>query len=135
MNTPAIVAQVLDKIPIHYWTRRIFDLPILLNWSRIPRGASILEVGCNKGETARYLSAKLKCLNYIAIDIDPQRVARAESEADNPTNLIFQRADVCKLPFEDESFDAVIMIDLLHHLEDWRKAIREVHRVLKYGRS
>lgn len=33
----------------------------------------------------------------------------------------------------DESFDAVFSFGVLHHMEDWRKAVKEISRVLKRG--
>lgn len=38
-----------------------------------------------------------------------------------------------KLPFRDESFDCVIMVDAFHHLVDQKTALHEVIRVLRVG--
>ena len=40
-------------------------------------------------------------------------------------------ADTCHLPFPDSSFDAVIELNMLHHIADWKKAITQIKRVLK----
>merc|ERR1711920_563495 len=45
----------------------------------------------------------------------------------------FQHASVYAVPFPDNSFDVVIMSDVLEHLLDLKKALREVARVLKPG--
>ena len=39
--------------------------------------------------------------------------------------------DICAMTFEDRSFEAVICSDVLEHIEDWKKAISEIYRVLK----
>ena len=119
------------SLPVYYWSHRLLDLPVLLKWGPIPRGAHVLEVGCGAGKIARYLSPLVKCKSYTAIDIDPKMIAQAESEAESLSRVIFQVADVCHLPFEDNFFDVVIELDVLHHLTDWKKGIREIHRVLK----
>src|SRR3989338_7734141 len=49
------------------------------------------------------------------------------------SRLIFQVADLCNLPFDNNCFDAVIVLDVLHHLVDWKRGVREVNRVLKKG--
>ncbi len=41
--------------------------------------------------------------------------------------------DVCNLMFESETFDVAVCIAILEHVEDPRKAIKELHRVLKKG--
>jgi SAM-dependent methyltransferase len=38
-----------------------------------------------------------------------------------------------KLPYPDESFDAVTGTELVEHLQDYRAIIREIHRVLRPG--
>lgn len=125
------VGNVLSYLPLKYWTRRLIDIPILLKWAKISRSASILEIGCGSGEISRYLSKTLHCKNYIAIDTDPQIIAKAETQTGGLTSIIYQVADAVYLPFDRCSFDAVIQMDLLHHISDWKKVIREIHRVLK----
>jgi SAM-dependent methyltransferase len=43
------------------------------------------------------------------------------------------RADIRELPFADGSFDAVYTMGTIEHIDEYREAIREVHRVLKPG--
>ncbi|MBX7149170.1 class I SAM-dependent methyltransferase [bacterium] len=120
-------------LPVRYWGHRFLDIPVLLNWTKISRGSSVLEVGCGQGDLSHHLSKRLKCKHYTAIDNDPKMVARADSKTKSNNSIIFQVAQAENLPFEKNSFDLVMIMDLLHHLPDWKKAIREAHRVLKDG--
>lgn len=43
------------------------------------------------------------------------------------------KADICDLPFEDHSFDVVLCNHVLEHIEDDKKAMEEIYRVLKPG--
>ena len=43
------------------------------------------------------------------------------------------KADICNLPFEDNSFDIVFCNHVLEHIEDDKKAMSELYRVLKPG--
>ncbi len=47
--------------------------------------------------------------------------------------LRFSVADVCNLPFPDESFELVFEKDVLHHVEDKMKASKEIFRITKTG--
>ena len=43
------------------------------------------------------------------------------------------KADICDLPFEDNTFDVVFCNHVLEHIEDDKKAMSELYRVLKKG--
>ena len=43
------------------------------------------------------------------------------------------KADICDLPFKDDSFDVVFCNHVLEHIEDDKKAMSELYRVLKKG--
>ncbi|MBI2341100.1 MAG: class I SAM-dependent methyltransferase [Deltaproteobacteria bacterium] len=127
------IERFLVNHPLRFLLQKLIDLPVLLNWARLGRGLSILEAGCGNGRVARHLSEKLKTRSYTAVDIDPKMVAHAESLTEKNSRLVFQVADLCNLPFDDRGFDAVVMLDVLHHLQNWKKGVKEIHRALKKG--
>ncbi len=45
--------------------------------------------------------------------------------------IAFEVSDACRLPFPDRSFDAVVAVRLLTHLERWREALGEMCRVAR----
>lgn len=53
--------------------------------------------------------------------------------ADLDSPLAEQKADIQALPFPDESFDALLCSHVLEHVEDDRRAMGELHRVLRPG--
>lgn len=61
--------------------------------------------------------AEKKGYRYCAVDVDPQTIS--------------PRGSIYDIPYEDETFDAVICIDVLEHLKFDSKAIQEIRRVLK----
>ena len=43
------------------------------------------------------------------------------------------KADICDLPFKDDSFDTIICNHVLEHIKDDTKAMKEIYRTLKPG--
>ena len=88
----------------------------------------LLDIGCGPG----YVSEAASASGAIptGIDFSPQMIQRAEKR--NP-GLEFQTADAHELPFEDETFDAVVSNFGLLHLSRPEKAFAEIFRVLRPG--
>jgi SAM-dependent methyltransferase len=97
------------------------SLPML----RLPSGARILDAPC--GGAAALALALLK-RGYQAVGADIERAAakllgNAYAEADLNTNL----------PWDDQSFDAVVSTEGIEHLENHFFFLREMCRILKKG--
>jgi SAM-dependent methyltransferase len=98
------------------------------------RGLKVLEIGCGLGtDGAQFAQAGAE---YTGVDLTDASVelARKRFELFNLPGT-FQTADAENLDFEDESFDLVYSHGVLHHTPETEKAIKEVHRVLRPGRS
>jgi ubiquinone/menaquinone biosynthesis C-methylase UbiE len=100
----------------------------------LPRGGSVLDVGCGTGTFAISLAASRPDAEVIGIDGDPEilALARAKRGADA---VEWREGLAGELPFEDGSFDVVTTSLVLHHLlrEQKREAMAEARRVLKPG--
>ena len=53
--------------------------------------------------------------------------------ADLYSPIVDVKADICDLPFEENSFDIIFCNHVLEHINDDKKAIQELYRVLKPG--
>jgi len=93
----------------------------------IPRfvpGGRVLDVGAGYGG----LSHRLLQLGYdvTAVDIDPSLCEHADVEV--------RRCDIMQgLPFADETFDVLTLTEVIEHMEDPFRCVRECNRVLKPG--
>lgn len=101
-----------------------------------PRIGAYLDIGCGKGELVIHLARlghKAIGIDYAdaAIDIC-QSTLRHEKPAVKKL-AHFEVADATRLPFPDESFDAVFFLDVIEHLTktETDKALDELTRVLK----
>lgn len=100
---------------------------------RLKPGARILEIGCGRGAGARLIK-KSFCPDHIyAMDLDIEMIRKAGRYL-KPTQkegISFFVGDVCTLPFDDLTIDAVFGFGVLHHIPDWQGALKEIVRVLK----
>jgi SAM-dependent methyltransferase len=76
-------------------------------------GGDLLELGPGPGASTRWLRHRVDRL--VALEVDPDAAAKLAAELAG-TNVSLQVGDCTKLPFPDESFDAVASITMLHHL-------------------
>jgi ubiquinone/menaquinone biosynthesis C-methylase UbiE len=87
----------------------------------------VLDVGCGSGYFERhYLIGKVERVR--AVDVNAAAIAYAQQRGGREHFIV---APAENLPFEDASFDKVLCLDTLEHVEDARAAISEIHRVLK----
>lgn len=92
-------------------------------------GARVLELGCGTGIFTRQWAAAGIALVAVDLSLDLLRAGAAE-EADPPARRAVIDAEAVGL--RAASFDAVVGVSVLHHL-DLPRALAEVHRVLRPG--
>jgi 2-polyprenyl-3-methyl-5-hydroxy-6-metoxy-1,4-benzoquinol methylase len=93
----------------------------------------LLEFGCGTGSTALIHAPFVKHIH--ATDISPKMIEIARSKADtqNVTNVDFEVATLDDPHNQDETYDAVLGLNILHLLEDRDEAISRVRAMLKPG--
>jgi cyclopropane fatty-acyl-phospholipid synthase-like methyltransferase len=106
------------------------------SWLNLSPGDHLIEIASGSGGPALYLARKYKC-HVTGLDINEEGIKTAKQQARqaNITDATFQIANMDqRLPFEDESFDAVICADSMNHFRDRLAYLKEWHRVLKPGK-
>ncbi len=99
--------------------RNIFYYNELIRYFRfiVPEGRRVLEIGCGDG----FVLSALKPSFGLGIDISREMIKTAEKNANN-TSLKFIEADIESVTF-NETFDFIILSDLLSDLVDVQKAL------------
>lgn len=116
--------------PEFYGPAHLFRVDLLARWlARRVNAGRVLDLGCGRGT----LSARLTSSGYAVIGLDYSlafaRYVRAQT---NGAASVVQ-ADAAALPFANATFDAVVSGEVFEHLQDDRRAAREVARVLRRG--
>jgi glycosyltransferase involved in cell wall biosynthesis/SAM-dependent methyltransferase len=102
---------------------------LLLDYLELQDGQRVLDDGCGFG-VQLMLMGRLRRLHLVGVDTARDRLGAARRER---VPAALASADAHALPFRDQSFDRVLMTEVLEHLEDDRRALAEVHRVLRPG--
>lgn len=112
------------------WFKWVFDRVLTL-----PENAKILELGCGPGYLWKENIERIPAGWTITLSDLSAGMLDAAWRNLVVTGRAFQfkEIDAQSIPFEDETFDAVIANHMLYHVPDRPKAIAEIKRVLKPG--
>jgi SAM-dependent methyltransferase len=86
----------------------------------------ILDVGCGIGTYVKRF--QMYSAQAHGVDIDPEKVEIAQQTLPN-----ISWAPAEELPFEDNSFDVIMLHEVIEHVDDDRQAIHEAVRCLRPG--
>ncbi|MEO8503938.1 MAG: class I SAM-dependent methyltransferase [Acidobacteriota bacterium] len=99
----------------------------LLGRSGVPAGR-VLDVGTGYG----FFMEALERAGYSATGIEISEQAAAKARERVRGDLVRQSAEA-PFPFADATFDAVTMLDVIEHLENYGRALENCHRCLEPG--
>jgi SAM-dependent methyltransferase len=111
---------------IDQWTRSA----ILARIGVLPAAPVIADVGCSTGHLLEDLERARPAATLVGIDLVASGLRKAHLATPRARLL---RADACALPVADASIDAIVSANLLEHVPDDRRALREMARVLRPG--
>jgi cyclopropane fatty-acyl-phospholipid synthase-like methyltransferase len=104
--------------PKIYVFLRFIILPAVKIEKLLPLKGSILDVGCGYGFTSIFF-AKNKKRKITGLELNPRRVALAKKVSSNIPNVSFKTSNL--IDNKQSKFDAIIAIDLLHHISSSNK--------------
>ncbi|MDA1075603.1 MAG: class I SAM-dependent methyltransferase [Proteobacteria bacterium] len=93
----------------------------------------IAEFGCGTGTTAVHHAPHVQHIDAIDISENMLSIARGKAKEAGIDNITFTRGTLAEFGAQDESFDVVLGLNVIHLLPDRQAVITEVVRILKPG--
>ncbi len=128
----------VDIQTIRHMTRNEADMAFkkrvqsIFEWIPPADDAVILDCACGRGfylNMYRYVS---RC-RLVGLELEGEIIRKAWCNVGHLPDLTLTQGNIYALPFPDDTFDGVILSEILEHIEDDVAGLREVRRVLKPG--
>ncbi|HEY6104621.1 MAG TPA: ubiquinone/menaquinone biosynthesis methyltransferase [Anaeromyxobacteraceae bacterium] len=131
------VRDMFDRIaPSYDLLNRVMTLRVDQRWRRrlvgelgLRGGERLLDLCAGTMDVAALARRAAPAATVVGADFSLPMLARGVAK----TGLPASGADALRLPFRDRSFDAVTVTFGLRNLDDWRKGLAEIARVLRPG--
>ena len=105
---------------------------VIMKYLDPKHGERVLDAGCGIGYYSFKLATKFGCkVDGVDIDIDDIEMAKKISGVTRVISVNFKICDISELDFSDNTFDKIILSEILEHVRDEKKILNELHRVLK----
>jgi ubiquinone/menaquinone biosynthesis C-methylase UbiE len=130
--------DVVDPTVVQHMTRNEADMAFkkrvqtIFEWIDPQDGDLILDCACGRGfylNMFRYVSA----CRLVGLELDWPVIQKAKRNVGHLPRIMLNNANTYALPYADNRFDAVILSEILEHVERDVDCLREVWRVLKPG--
>jgi SAM-dependent methyltransferase len=112
---------IIDSIHQHYVVGRRVRILAAHLAPLLPEKGRVLDVGCGDGELSQVILQLRPGLHIEGIEV----LLRGSP------HMMVSAYDGRNIPFPDKSFDAAILVDVLHHADDPSQLLREAKRVAK----
>jgi ubiquinone/menaquinone biosynthesis C-methylase UbiE len=123
---------------LQYLTRKEADMAFkrrawtIFEWLGGTEGKTILDCGCGRGYYLKMLR-HLGNARLAGIDVELPYLRKARRNTVDLPEITIANASIYELPFPDAAFDAVILSEVLEHVDREADGLAEVRRVLKPG--
>lgn len=130
--------MTVDPATIQHMTRNEADMAFrkrvqtIFEWLPPTGEMTLLDCACGRGfylNMYRYVSG----CRLVGLELDADVIQKARRNVGHLPDITLTRGNIYALPFPDAMFDGVILSEILEHINDDVRGLREVWRVLKPG--
>jgi SAM-dependent methyltransferase len=104
----------------------------IFEWIEPTDDKLIYDCACGRGFYLNMIRTVSRC-KLFGLELDPEIVEKAGLNVGHLPDMHLVRADIYDQPWPDNMFDGIILSEILEHIEDDVRGLREVYRVLKPG--
>ena len=104
----------------------------IFEWIEPTDGKIIFDCACGRGFYLNMIRAVSKC-RLVGLELDPQVIVKTAGNVGRLPGITLARANIYRQPYPSNIFDGAILSEILEHVDDDVRGLREVYRVLKPG--
>lgn len=134
------MASINERIQVRYAEESTVNCSLScgnnLDYMKLTVGERVLDLGCGTGsETMQAASLVGDQGEVVGLDLTSEmlEIARQKVRTKGIRNACFINGSIEQLPFDDNSFDAIMSNCVINHAPDKKQVYREIFRVLKSG--
>ena len=125
---------LLMNNPVRALVHRHFEAGRLRRLGGVANGGLALEIGCGRGVGVKILKEVFKVEQVHAFDLDERMISLARNQLKRSGHGgALWVGDATAIAVQDSTYDAVFDFGAIHHVLEWRSAIKEIYRVVKPG--
>lgn len=128
MKDSAIEIEATNELTHWWFVGRRYLFRKILEDLKTQKTFRVLDLGSGTGTNLRMVR-EMELENAVGLDINPKALGYCLEKGLGPVI----QGDICNLPFSDNHFDLVIASDIIEHIDDDFKALREIQRILVKG--
>jgi len=104
----------------------------IFEWIPPHDDAWILDCACGRGFYLNMYRHVSRC-TLVGLELEGEIIRKAQANVGHLDGILLTQGNIYHLPFPDNTFDSVILSEILEHVTDDLAGLREVYRVLKPG--
>src|SRR5512142_1314399 len=125
---------MIDEQTLQRLTRNEADMAFkkrvrtIFEWIAPSDAKVILDCGCGRGFYLNMFRTVSRC-RLFGLELDPEIVVKGWSNVGHLPGITVTQASIYEQPYESGSFDGVILSEVLEHIDDDVRGLKEILRV------